>query len=177
MNLQHRIVMAPLTRFRSDDDHVPILPLVKEYYSQRASVPGTLLITEATFINPQASGLDSVPGLWTQEQLKAWKEVTKAVHEKGSFIYCQLWALGRAAAEKVLRKQGLDVVSSSAVPIDEKSATPRELKEEEILALIKAYADAARNAVEIAGFDGVEIHGANGHVDCFHFEMLNSPNR
>jgi NADPH2 dehydrogenase len=174
VELKHRIVMAPLTRFRSDDNHVPILPLVKDYYAQRASVPGTLLITEATYINPQGSGMDSVPGLWTQEQLKAWKVVTNAVHERGSFIYCQLWALGRAASKKVLQKKGLDVVSSSAVPIDDKSAVPRELKEEEILALIKAYADAARNAVEVGGFDGVEIHGANGYlVDQFTQDTAN----
>jgi NADPH2 dehydrogenase len=174
MLLKHRVVMAPLTRFRSDDDHVPILPLVKDYYAQRASVPGTLLITEATFINPQASGYDSVPGLWTQGQLKAWKEVTKAVHEKGSFIYCQLWALGRAATENILEKKGLQVVSSSAVPIDDKRTTPREMSEAEILEFIKAYADAAKNAVEVAGFDGVEIHGANGYlVDQFTQDTCN----
>ena len=160
--LKHRIIMAPLTRFRSDDNHVPILPLVKEYYSQRASVPGTLLVTEATLISPQASGYASVPGIWTKEQSKAWKEVTDAVHAKGSFIYCQLWSLGRAAKAEVMREIGLDVVSSSAVPISQKSSMPREMREDEIEAMIKAYADAARNAVEDAGFDGVEIHGANG---------------
>jgi NADPH2 dehydrogenase len=162
VNLKHRVIMAPLTRFRSDDNHVPILPLVKDYYVQRASVPGTLLITEATFISPQASGYASVPGLWTQEQLKAWREITDAVHAKGSYIFCQLWALGRAAGAPFMESKGLDVVSSSGIPISEKSAVPRELKEEEILQFIKAYADAARNAIEVAGFDGVEIHGANG---------------
>jgi NADPH2 dehydrogenase len=164
VTIQNRLVMAPLTRFRSDDNHVPILPMVKEYYAQRACVPGTLLITEATFISPQASGYPSVPGLFTPEQLKAWKEVTDAVHAKGSFIYCQLWALGRAASADFMNSKGLDVVSSSAIPIDEKSAVPRAMTEEEIQTMVKAYADAAKAAVEIAGFDGVEIHGANGYV-------------
>ena len=107
---------------------------------------------------------DSVPGLWTQEQLSAWKEITDAVHERGSFIWCQLWALGRAATAKVMARSGLDVVSSSAVPISEKHATPRAMEEDDIQDFIAAYAKAAMNAVEIAGFDGVEIHGANGYL-------------
>lgn len=162
ISLKHRLVMGPTTRFRADDDHVAILPLVADYYAQRASVPGTLIITEATFINPQASGFPFVPGLWTLEQCKAWKVVTDAVHEKGSFIYCQLWALGRGAIAPVMEAKGLDVVSSSALPIDDESPVPRELREDEILELIEAYAKAATNAVELCGFDGVEIHGANG---------------
>ncbi|KIW06215.1 uncharacterized protein PV09_02691 [Verruconis gallopava] len=174
MKLQHRIIMAPLTRLRSDENHVPIVPLMKEYYGQRASVPGTLLITEATFISPEAGGMDSVPGLWTREQLDAWREITTAVHERGSYIYCQLWALGRAASAKILRKQGLDLISSSNIPIDEKRATPREMSEKEIQNFIEAYANAARNAVEIGGFDGVEIHGANGYlVDQFTQDTCN----
>lgn len=164
MTLQNRLVMAPLTRFRADDNHVPILPMVKDYYAQRACVPGTLLVTEATFISPQASGYASVPGLFHPDQLKAWKEVTNAVHEKGSFIFVQLWALGRAAGKDFMASKGLDFTSSSATPIDEKSPTPRALTEEEIQEFIKAYADAARAAVEVAGFDGVEIHGANGYI-------------
>jgi len=88
--LGHRIALAPLTRFRADDDHVP-LPIVKTYYEQRGSVPGTLLITEATIISPRASGYYNVPGIYNDAQIKAWKEVTDAVHAKGSIIYCQLW--------------------------------------------------------------------------------------
>jgi NADPH2 dehydrogenase len=164
MTLQNRLIMAPLTRFRSDDNHVPLLPMVKTYYTQRASSPGTLLISEAAFISPQGSGYASVPGLWTQDQLKAWKQITDSVHEKGSFIYAQLWALGRAAGEAFMKEKGLDVVSASNIPISEKSAVPRPLTEEEIQEFIKAYATAAKNAVEIGGFDGVEIHGANGYV-------------
>jgi NADPH2 dehydrogenase len=104
VELQHRIIMAPLTRFRADDAHVP-LPFVAEYYAQRASVPGTLLVTEATFIAPEAAGYGNVPGIWNKDQIVAWKKVTDAVHEKGSFIYMQLWALGRAADAKSLKRE------------------------------------------------------------------------
>ncbi|TID24319.1 NADH:flavin oxidoreductase/NADH oxidase family protein [Venturia nashicola] len=164
MALQNRLVMAPLTRFRANDNNVPLLPMVKEYYHQRSCVPGTLLITEATYISPQAQGYPNAPGLFKDEQLKAWKEVTDAVHKNGSFIYCQLWAMGRAAVPAFMKSQGLDMISSSATPMDEKSETPRALREDEIEEFIKAYASAAKAAVEVAGFDGVEIHAANGYL-------------
>jgi len=163
-NLEHRIALAPLTRFRADKNHVP-LPFVKEYYSQRASVPGTLLITEATFIAPLAGGYDSVPGIYNQSQINAWKEVTDAVHVKGSKIFVQLWALGRAASAEQLRgefgPEGV-VKSASNIPFDG-GDKPTPLTEEEIKSYIGWYAQAAKNAVE-AGFDGVEIHGANGYL-------------
>ncbi|OCK79641.1 NADH:flavin oxidoreductase/NADH oxidase family protein [Lepidopterella palustris CBS 459.81] len=164
ITLSNRLVMAPLTRFRADDAHVP-LPFVKEYYAQRAVVPGTLLITEATFISPRAGGLPNVPGLWSPEQLVAWKGVTDAVHAAGSHIFVQLWALGRAANPAVLKAEGVgDVVSSSAVPMAEDAAVPRALSEAEIQDFIADYAKAAKAAIEQAGFDGVEIHGANGYL-------------
>jgi NADPH2 dehydrogenase len=174
MSLKHRVVMAPLTRFRADENHVPLLPMVKEYYAQRACVPGTLLITEATYISPQASGYANVPCLFTPEALKAWKEVTDAVHEKGSFIYCQLWALGRAATTKFMEGKGLDVVSAGDIPISKDSSVPRALKEEEIQQFIKDYAKAAKNAVEVAGFDGVEIHGANGYIFSLKVQLISN---
>lgn len=90
VTLSHRIALAPLTRYRADDNHVP-LPMVKTYYEQRASVPGTLLITEATIISPRAGGYPNVPGIWNQDQVKAWREITEHVHAKGSYIFCQLW--------------------------------------------------------------------------------------
>lgn len=162
LTLNQRIVMAPLTRFRADDNHVP-LPIVAEYYGQRASVPGTLLITEATFISARASGYPNVPGLWTKEQLASWKEVTDAVHAKGSYIFAQLWALGRAANPGMLEKEGAgELVSASDVPIKEGGPKPKPLSEGEIWGFVEDYARAAKNAVEVAGFDGVEIHGANG---------------
>ncbi|KAI8960431.1 FMN-linked oxidoreductase [Daldinia sp. FL1419] len=169
--LQHRLVMAPLTRFRANVEYVP-LPFVKEYYEQRASVPGTLLITEGTFITQRAGGYLNVPGIWSKEQISAWKEVTDAVHAKGSYIYVQLWALGRTAKPDVLAASGADLVSASPIPL-EGGTTPRELTVDEIRSFVADYAQAARNAVE-AGFDGVEIHGANGYlVDQFIQDVTN----
>ncbi|KAI1842524.1 hypothetical protein JX265_012664 [Neoarthrinium moseri] len=160
--VQHRIAMAPLTRFRADENHVP-LPFVKEYYAQRASVPGTLLVTEATLISKQAGGYPNVPGIWSKEQIAAWKEVVDAVHAKGSFIYLQLWALGRVANPDHAKKEGIEVKSASAIPEAEGKAVPKEFTKEDIKSFTDDYAQAARNAVE-AGFDGVEIHGANGYL-------------
>ncbi|KAF2228306.1 NADH flavin oxidoreductase/12-oxophytodienoate reductase [Elsinoe ampelina] len=174
LNLSSRLIMAPLTRFRADGEHVP-LPFVAEYYAQRACVPGTLLITEATFISPQAGGYPSVPGIYSQPQIDAWKKIVDAVHEKGGYIYLQLWALGRAAKGAVLKQEGAgDVVSASDLPIEGGGDTPRPLTEEEIQQYIKDYAQAAKNAVHGAGFDGVEIHGANGYlVDQFLQDVSN----
>ncbi len=170
--LQHRVIMAPLTRYRADDNHVQ-LDFVSEYYAQRAAVPGTLLITEATFISPRASGYRNVPGIYSAAQIAAWKKVTDTVHAKGGFIWCQLWALGRAASRDVLAEEGHRVLSSSAVAIATNRATPEAMTEDEIYGFIKDYATAARNAIE-AGFDGVEIHGANGYlVDQFTQDTCN----
>lgn len=84
-NLQHRVVLAPLTRYRATrKEHVPIVPLVPTYYAQRSKRPGTLVVTEATFIRPEAGGYDSVPGIWNQDQIKAWKEVCWSLHSKTS---------------------------------------------------------------------------------------------
>jgi NADPH2 dehydrogenase len=164
IELSNRVAMAPLTRFRADDAHVP-LPIVKEYYTQRASYPGTLQITEATFISPKAGGYPNVPGIYNDAQIKAWKEVTDSVHKAGGVIYLQLWALGRAANPDVLKAEGQEtgVVSSSDVPMADNAPKPRPLTEEEIQEYIKDYAQAAKNAIE-AGFDGVEVHGANGYL-------------
>jgi NADPH2 dehydrogenase len=173
--LNNRIAMAPLTRRRADSAHVP-LPFVKEYYAQRAVVPGTLLVTEATFISPRGSGSPEVPGIWTREQIAAWREVTAAVHARGSYIYLQLWCLGRTAkAEVLLQEFGLDVIGAGDISISEERSTPRPIGEEEIWELIGEYAQAARNAVDGAGFDGVEIHGANGYlVDQFIQDISNN---
>ena len=160
-HLEHRIALAPLTRFRADDSHVP-LPMVATYYSQRGCVPGTLLISEATFISPRAGGMPNVPGIWNQDQIASWKNVTDQVHKRGSKIYLQLWALGRAAQKENIESEGHKVVSSSDVPF-EGGATPVALTEEEIWGFVGDYAQAAKNAI-VAGFDGVEIHGANGYL-------------
>ena len=171
--LKHRLVMAPLTRYRADVDHVQ-LPLCTEYYSQRASVPGTLIVTEATLISPRASGYSNVPGIWSTAQIAQWKKVASAVHQKHSYIYLQLWALGRVADAKELQALGHDVVSSSPTPMNDNSPVPRELTTSEIETFIGEYAQAAKNAIE-AGFDGVEIHGANGYlIDQFTQDTCNN---
>jgi NADPH2 dehydrogenase len=163
IQLRHQVVLAPLTRNRADDDHIP-LPIVEDYYAQRASVPGTLLISEGTLISPRAGGFDNVPQIYTPAQIGAWKRVTDAVHAKGCYIFCQLWALGRAADPKVLRKEGgHKVVSSGNLPMAPDAPVPVALTEDEIHGFIQDYAQAAKNAIE-AGFDGVEIHGANGYL-------------
>lgn len=172
--LSHRVVMAPLTRYRADSVHVHH-DIAREYYAQRASVSGTLLITEATFISPRASGYANVPGIYNAEQIKAWKEVTDAVHEKKSYIYCQLWALGRTATPEIVRTEAGEswFTSSSATPMAAGGETPRALEEEEIWGFVGDYAQAAKNAIE-AGFDGVEVHGANGYlVDQFTQDTCN----
>jgi NADPH2 dehydrogenase len=163
IEVKNRIAMAPLTRFRGTDDHVPIVPMVAEYYAQRASVPGTLLITEATFISPDAAGAPNVPGIWKQEQIDAWRQVTDAVHAKGSFIYLQLWALGRVADVGQAEKENFTIMSASPIPAGEGFPTPKEMTEEDIKKAVAAYAQAAKNSIA-AGFDGVEIHGANGYL-------------
>ncbi|KAJ7144776.1 hypothetical protein C8R43DRAFT_953861 [Mycena crocata] len=168
MELEHRVVFAPTTRFRADAAHAP-LPHVAEYYEQRASTPGSLLITEATFIAARAGGYDHAPGIWSDEQISAWKRVRFS----RSQIRChrpstrkrvlQLWALGRAADVETLAADGLPLVSASDVPLSGGQA-PRPLTVAEIKEYVQLYATAASNAVHKAGFDGVEIHAANGYL-------------
>jgi NADPH2 dehydrogenase len=182
VNVQHRVVMAPLTRFRANKSHVHG-ELAKTYYDQRASVPGTLIISEATIVAPQAGGYGNAPGIWNDAQIAGWKpvcnifslavtgyadlqKVTDAVHARGSSIFLQLWALGRVANPTVLKTEGnFDVVAPSPIPLasDRESVVPRELTVPEIKDYVQLYAKAARNAIE-AGFDGVEVHGANGYL-------------
>lgn len=162
--------MAPLTRHRASDDHIPS-PFAQEYYSQRASLPGTLLISEATFIAKRAGGYHNVPGIYNDTQIAAWKPITDAVHAKGSFIFCQLWCLGRTADPTVTEKENIEIVGPSSVPLND--VPVRELAEEEVQDVVKDYARAASNAIA-AGFDGVEIHGANGYmVDAFLQDVTN----
>lgn len=174
--LLNRLALAPLTRFRVDDAHVPLQPLVSEYYVQRSSSPGTLLISEATFISPQASGYGNAPGIWSDAQIESWKKVVEAVHAKGSFIYLQLWALGRVAPLEGLKKDLGDkakIVGAGDIPAEGHPA-PTPLTEGEIQEYIGYYAQAAKNAVA-AGFDGVEIHGANGYlIDQFIQDVSNN---
>jgi 2,4-dienoyl-CoA reductase-like NADH-dependent reductase (Old Yellow Enzyme family) len=147
------------------------------YYEQRASVPGTLLIAEATQISPSEGELPHGPGIWSEEQVQAWKKVTDAVHQKGSFIFCQLIALGRAADPAQLHDEGgYELHAPSPIPIEPGMPVSAELDEREIRGIIRDFAMAARNAIR-AGFDGVEIHGANGYlVDQFIQDVSNCRN-
>ncbi|KAI0673190.1 NADH:flavin oxidoreductase/NADH oxidase [Trametes maxima] len=166
VTVSHHVVLAPLTRRRANKQHVHT-DLAVTYYSQRASVPGTLLITEATFIAPYAGLYGHVPGIYSQDQIAAWKKVVDAVHAKGSYIYLQLWALGRAAAYDELKEENPDYpfVSASAIPLsDDKDHVPQPMTKAEIKQYVEAYAQAARNAVYGAGFDGVEVHCAHGYL-------------
>ncbi|KAK4949493.1 hypothetical protein LTR10_012111 [Elasticomyces elasticus] len=155
--------MAPLTRYRCDDDWTP-LPMVKEYYAQRSNTPGTLIVSEATLIAKHHAGRLNVPGIWSEAQIVAWRGVTDAVHAKGCRIWCQLWAQGRAGHLEALDTVGSQLMSSSAVPLSgDGMPIPVAMTESDISGTIEDYAKAASNAIE-AGFDGVEIHGGNGYL-------------
>ncbi|KAB5585089.1 hypothetical protein GE09DRAFT_14541 [Coniochaeta sp. 2T2.1] len=182
VSITHRIAMAPLTRYRASDAHVPTDMMV-EYYSQRAANRGTLIISEGTYPSPLQGGLANAPGIYNREQVEAWKKIVDAVHARGSFIFSQLWALGRAANPDVAAREGFVPKTSSAVADSgEKgdwggggaaAVVPEAMTREEIRQTVEDYARAARNAME-AGFDGVEVHGANGYlVDQFLQDTVN----
>jgi len=169
LQLGHRIVLAPLTRFRATKGtHVP-QAMSEIYYEQRAS-GGGLLITEATYIAADAGGSLRVPGIFNHDQIVAWKKITDRVHKKGGYIFCQLWHQGRASNSSA---SGKAIVSSSDVPIQGNTQdahgnivpheTPRSLTSTEIKDMIQTYKVASLNAIQ-AGFDGVEIHSANGYL-------------
>lgn len=160
--LAHRLALAPMTRYRVDDDYVQ-MPIVKDYYEQRAAVPGTLLISEGIIVSTRHMGHRNLPGLWSEEQVTAWRRVTDAVHGKGGIMYAQLWAHGRTGEPPVCESLGSKLMGPSPIPMAEGSPTPVEMTEDDIRQLIADYAQAARNAIR-AGFDGVEIHGANGYL-------------
>jgi N-ethylmaleimide reductase len=171
-SLRNRVVMAPLTRNRSPGA-VPTSS-VAAYYRQRASAG--LIVTEATAISAQAQGYADVPGLYAPAQLAAWRRVTDAVHAEGGTIVVQLWHVGRIS-HTALQPGGVAPVAPSAIAAKSKTvlivdgkptfvetSVPRALSLPEIPAIVADYARAARAAVEVAGFDGVEIHGANGYL-------------
>ncbi|KAI1420460.1 NADH:flavin oxidoreductase/NADH oxidase family protein-like protein [Xylaria sp. FL1777] len=163
VEVKHRIGMAPLTRLRATSDHVPA-PLMKEYYGQRACIPGTLIVSEGTFVSPSAcGGFPGAPGIWSRDQVDAWKAITDEVHSKGCFIYCQLFAMGRAANAEVARSEGVGIVGPSPIPINEDAPIPRPMTGEEIEQMVQDFKIASENAMN-AGFDGVECHGANGYL-------------
>lgn len=173
VEVKHRIGMAPLTRLRATANRVPV-PLMKEYYSQRASVPGTLIISEGTLVSPAAcGGFANGPGIWSNDQVAAWRTITDEVHSKGCVIFCQLYGLGRAANVEQAEREGVDFVGPSAIPIKEGAPVPRPMTIEEIKQMVQDFVAASENAIR-AGFDGVECHGGNGYlVDQFIQDVSN----
>jgi 2,4-dienoyl-CoA reductase-like NADH-dependent reductase (Old Yellow Enzyme family) len=165
--LPNRIVMAPLTRCRASTGRVPNA-MMAEFYAQRASFG--MILTEATSVSPMGVGYPDTPGIWSDEQIEGWKLVTRAVHEAGGQILLQLWHVGRVSDPFYLHGE-LPVSASAVRPAGHVSlmrpmkefVTPRALETAEIPAIIEAYRQGAENA-KAAGFDGVEIHGANGYL-------------
>jgi N-ethylmaleimide reductase len=178
LDLTNRIVMAPLTRNRAAAGKVPS-DLAVEYYRQRASAG--LIITEASQVSPEGQGYLDTPGIYSAEQVAGWRRVTDAVHAEGGRIAVQLWHVGRISHVS-LQPNGQAPVSSTARRAETKTftregfvpvSTPRALRTDEIPGVVTSYRDAARRAMD-AGFDGVEVHGANGYlIDQFLRDSIN----
>lgn len=168
ITLPNRIVMAPMTRNRAGEGGVP-QPMNVEYYRQRASAG--LIINEGTVISPYGVGYPATPGIHSEAQVQGWRQVTAAVHGRGGHIYLQLWHTGRISHPSLLPEGAVPVAPSAICPSGEvftyegmqAFVTPRALEQDEIADIVQQYADAASNAIR-AGFDGVEIHAANGYL-------------
>ncbi|GGX13943.1 alkene reductase [Pigmentiphaga litoralis] len=168
LTLRNRIFMAPLTRSRAVGEGRVPNDLMKEYYVQRASAG--LILSEATAVTPQGVGYADTPGIWSDEQVEGWKRITDAVHAKGGTIFLQLWHVGRIS-DPIFLNGELPVAPSAIAPAGHVSlvrpkkeyVTPRELSIDEIPGVVAAFRKGAENARR-AGFDGVEIHGANGYL-------------
>ena len=171
--LQHRAAMAPLTRMRAARPSLAPRPLNVEYYAQRAT-PGGLIIAEASPVMDTGFGNPGVPGIYSEQQVDGWRKVVDAVHAKGGVIFLQIWHVGRVSHSSLQPGGALPVAPSAvAIPADLKTVTadgkvvsyetPRALLTSEIPGIIEAYRQGAKNALK-AGFDGVEIHGANGYL-------------
>lgn len=168
LELANRIVMAPLTRSRAKEDDIPG-DLAAEYYVQRSSAG--LIIAEATQISPQGKGYVLTPGIYSESQVTAWKKITDAVHAAGGKIFLQLWHVGRIShpsiqidgalpvAPSAIKPEGQAFTKDGFVPL----VTPRALETSEIPGIVEQYRSAAKNA-HAAGFDGVEVHAANGYL-------------
>ncbi len=173
IDLSHRVILAPLTRMRSTPPGDVPNPLNATYYSQRAS-EGGLLITEATQISRLGKGYPGAPGIYSAEQVEGWKLVTEAVHAKRGYIFLQLWHVGRMSHSSLHPEDGVPVSASAIAPQDGSKAltadfrqvpfeTPRALTLAEIPQIVEQYRHGAENS-KLAGFDGVEIHSANGYL-------------
>lgn len=157
--LKNRIVMAPLTRCRSDDNNVPT-EMNRLYYQQRATAG--LIITEGTQISPQGAGYPNTPGIYNSNQVQAWKKITDAVHEKGGHIFMQLWHVGRVSYPGI-QPNDEPSLAPSAIKAEGAYVQPRAIELAEIEDIVEEYRNAAENAMA-AGFDGVEVHAANGYL-------------
>lgn len=167
LKLKNRIVMSPLTRSRATDDRIPN-DIMVQYYSDRAGAG--MILTEATSVMPEGVGYANTPGIWSEEQVAGWKKITDAVHAKNGLIILQLWHVGRISHSSFLN--GKLPSAPSAIAADgevsllrpkQKFETPRALTVQEIADVVQAFRKGAENAKR-AGFDGVEIHGANGYL-------------
>lgn len=173
INLTHRVAMAPLTRMRAlYPNNVPNAALGAEYYDQRSKHESTLIITEATFISRQAGGYDNAPGIYSKEQIQQWKIIFERIHKNNSFVFVQLWNLGRQAFPDSMARDNLRYDSASDdVYMDEErremaikaGIKQHGITKEEIKQYIKEYIQAAKNSLD-AGADGVEIHSANSYL-------------
>jgi 2,4-dienoyl-CoA reductase-like NADH-dependent reductase (Old Yellow Enzyme family) len=167
LHLPNRIFLAPLTRARAGQQRLPN-SLMAEYYRQRSSAG--LILSEATSVTPMGVGYANTPGIWSNEQVVGWKLVTQAVHEAGGRIFLQLWHVGRVS-DPLFLDGALPVAPSAIAPAGHVSlvrpekpfVTPRALELAELPGIVEAYRKGAENA-QLAGFDGVEIHGANGYL-------------
>ena len=165
--LPNRVIMAPLTRLRGTPDHVPT-PIMAEYYTQRASAG--LILSEGIPVDPLGVGYAQVPGIWNQQQTEAWKPITAAVHNAGGRIFAQLWHVGRISDPSFLNGE-LPVAPSaiaasghvSLIRPEKAFVTPCPLTTDEVRGVVESFRKGAENA-KAAGFDGVEIHGANGYL-------------
>lgn len=167
IKLRNRLVMAPMTRNRATST-IP-QPMMATYYRQRASAG--LIVSEASQVSPQGVGYPNTPGIHSDEQVRAWKAITKGVHEEGGRIYLQLWHVGRISHPS-LQPDGRQPIAPSAIRPDGQAftprgqqpfETPRALATDEIPGIVEQFVSGAKNALA-AGFDGVEIHGANGYL-------------
>ncbi|KAE8148876.1 12-oxophytodienoate reductase [Aspergillus avenaceus] len=184
LKLSHRVVLAPMTRIRASDTTGIPNSTAAAYYSQKTT-SGGLLISEGTVVHPRGKGFPRTPGLWTEEQASAWKHITDAVHAKGGTFFVQLWHVGRVSVPS--QTGGLAPLSSTTTHLpgqhllfgDDNGTEPyvpsHAMTTQDIKNVIAQFSHAARLAVEVAGFDGVEIHGANSYLlDSFTHDNINT---
>ncbi|RAH75462.1 putative NADPH dehydrogenase [Aspergillus aculeatinus CBS 121060] len=189
LTLTHRVVLAPMTRMRASNTTGLINPTAATYYAERTSQPGALLISEGVTIHPRGKGFPRTPGLWTDGHARAWQPITAAVHARGGTFFAQLWHVGRVSVPRLFHGQPPLSSTTAHLPgyhVSFGAGGPDEAEREayvpshamtipEIHEVVAQFAAAARRAIAVAGFDGVEIHAANGYLlDCFVHDNINT---